>query len=220
MPQNIHARLVESDPRNVGQQRIKQFFLQNLTRLRSLSFDEIAAETHTSQPTVTRFVRRLGYENSLDFRAACATHLPDGRLTAAEVQKIAELIWSKDSLLLYGGPAITKAITNFVNLEWSELGPRIQDLNVSPSQNGNEVLLIPALSDLPSDLGLEETFREANEKNNKIIILQVVDFMVEGATEDVLTFSLHLDPQLHRKVLAAYLISAVADIWRFGAKLS
>jgi hypothetical protein len=220
MPQDLHARLVDSNPSNDGQRRIKQFLLQNLAGLRSLSLDEIAAETQTSQPTVTRFVKRLGYENSLDFRAACATHQLEGRLTAAEVQKTAELIWSKSSLRLYGLANLTKSTAQLLAKLSSRPDPQVQDSNVAPSQGYNDVFLIVALKELPPDFDLASMILEARETNSKIVILKATDIVVEGATEDVLQLSLHLDPQLGRTPLGVYLLSAVADIWLCGKKLN
>lgn len=52
---------------NKGQLWIKQFFRQNLTRLRSFSFEDCCRNADKSQSKVTRFVRRIGHQNSLDW---------------------------------------------------------------------------------------------------------------------------------------------------------
>lgn len=63
---------VNSSPHETNDTLIARAILENRDRLSSMSMDEIAAKYHVSQPTISRFVKKLGLSSFSELKSSMA----------------------------------------------------------------------------------------------------------------------------------------------------
>lgn len=196
--------------------------IRHVGRLSSLSLDDIAKETGTSQPMVTRVMRDLGYKNSLELRAAAVTIHQPGRLPIDQVKRAAELIHDKNDLFIFA-PATMDSLVNDVFKKvfpktdvTLPMKPQIQPRRENRRSTANvfgddDAMLILATDGLPDGYDFDAVFQHAKYRGVTILILQAVSFDA-GLGDGDHVFSLDLDATMPEMLAAIYLGAAVAEI--------
>lgn len=178
-----------------------------------MSYDDIAAQTATSQPTVTRFIRSLGYATALEFRVASVTPVMSGRLTDADIEKAAERFSAKAKIRVCGTPDLAKLITWFLTSDRHDEGPTVVDSSKKEPVDGDEGLLVPVVSRIYTT-DFASVFQSASARHELVVIQTVDALQLTGIPENALRLSLRLEPSTPERLEIAYLISAAADILR------
>lgn len=228
MPHDLQARLSAFTGKSDGQRRIQTFMRENPARLSAMSFDDIATATGTSQPTVTRVVRKLGYDNSLALRVAAATSQP-GRLTADQLRRAAGLIRNAGDLYIYAPPVMDRYVDDIFTSVFpktdvtSPMKPKIQKRRDRPSRTANifdegDAMLVLGISGLPEGYDFEALFQHAADRHVAALILQAVPFEVDYPALNMVSLGLH--GSVHEALAALYLGAAVADIRGVAASLN
>lgn len=221
MPPDLLAQLQGFEPKNDGQRRISTFLIQNLARLSSLSLDDIAAATATSQPTVTRMFRALGYDNALALRTAAALHRP-GCLAVDQVRQAAALLRQADDLYIYAPPVMDGAVDALFRDVFRKtdvaqpMKPQIQRRRNLPHRTANNFdkgdgILVLAVAALPGGYDFDAVFRHAAERSVSVVILQATPFEIRQPGPPHV-FSLNLEADVHEQLATIHLASAVAEI--------
>ncbi|TQM91490.1 hypothetical protein [Roseinatronobacter monicus] len=224
MPRDLHAALKGFEPATETQARIKEYMLGNVHRLAILSLDDIADATGTSQPSVTRVMRMLGYHNSIEYRTAASLFVP-GRLAPDEVRRAADLIRTGDDLYVYAPPAMDQAVKDLFLIAFPKPADKTQPLKpqiiaprtkfrVTPQRfNEGDAALILALSEFPAGYDFDAECRNAEVRNVPVVLLQAVPFEVSEAIRDRChVLSMGLSPEVLTPLAVIYLAAAVAEI--------
>lgn len=224
MPRDLHAALRDFLPTTDNQRRISAFLLDNLYLLPGLSLDDIAAATATSQPSVTRVMRKLGYDKSVEFRTAASLFVP-GRLAPDEVRRAADLIRAGDDLYLYAPRAMDRVVADL----FREVFPKSEDLSqplkpqiIPPRDtfrstpqrfNEGDAALILAVSELPAGYDVEAECQHARARDVPVVLLQAVPFDVPDAISACChVLSLGLSAETPTPLAVIYLAAALAEI--------
>lgn len=222
MPQNLMDRLKVFAPKSVKQGRVRNFMIRHIGQLSSLSLDDIAAETGTSQPMVTRVMRDLGYKNSLELRAAAVTAHQRGRLPTDQVKRAAELIHDKDDLFIFATAIMDDLVDDIFRKVFPKtiatlpMKPHIQPQRENRRSTANifgdhDAMLVLAIGGLPGGYDFDALFQHAEYRGVTIVILQAISCEA-GLGDGVNVFSLGLDTTVPETLAAIYLGAAVAEI--------
>lgn len=227
MPHNLPAQLRSFRAKTDVQRRIQAFLRDNLALLNSLSLDEIADATGTSQPSVTRVMRELGYDNSLALRTAAAQHQP-GRLSPGQVREAGDLMRRADDLHIYCPSELDAGMKTLFGGVFRKtdtgcpMKPQVRRRRDLPHRTANtfndgDGMLVIGVDALPEGYDFDVLFQHAAERSVTVIILQAVAFeMAPSGSLNV--FCLELQPDTHRDLATVYLTAGVADIRSAAAR--
>lgn len=203
--------------------------IQHIEQLSSLSLDDIAAETGTGQPMVTRVMRNLGYKNSLELRAAAVTIHQPGRLPIGQVKRAADLIRGTNDLFIFA-PAIMDGLVDDIfrkafpkTLVTLPMKPQIQPRRENRRSTANifgddDAMLILAIDGLPEGYDFEAVLQHAEYRSVTALTLQAISFDT-GLGDLGHVFSLSLDTEVPETLAALYLVTMAAEIRHLAERI-
>lgn len=220
MTRNFAEALHSYTPVTGDQARLLAFLRDHRDRLPQMSFDEVARAAGVSQPTVTRLTRQLGYANAHELRVAASLDVP-GRLHPEQVRRGAELLRSGDDLHIFAPEYLDDPVRDLfkcvfpktdVDLPMKPQLARRGVRNTPRRFNDGDAALVLAVHELPEGYDFQAEFRNAQEQEVPVLILQAATFVVPGRPDGSEVFSLGLEPDTHEALAVIFLTAAAAEI--------
>jgi hypothetical protein len=234
MPRSIIDAVKNYNPKTPAQQRVKAFMLTNIDQLASLSFDDIAQMSSVSQPTVTRVVRNMGFENSHSLRAAAAAAARPllGRPDLERVVKAAAIMRKSEDIFIFApaemDPEIVKIFKNVfpkdvrLPMKPNILARKNPAWKTPQRFQEDDCALIIAIRSLPAGWDFETEIKNACDNQATVIVLQATDFELrekipQSCRERVQIISLGLADDVHDDLAIIMLAAAIIEIRQAAA---